>query len=358
VCSTIHPADLDSWERTIREAVTEPDPVLANLKITRCHYLLGRALGDVLGADAGANFHSWAVWGSRKAGVTIRQEDLDQARRDGTRAGGVVGTVVGLALGWLLLAWVGWAVAPALAVVGGACGALTGRGIIARSRRVSARLILDGNRTVLADIGALTARFVARFHDQPGPDARALADFLAGVRPGPAAAGGQELLRRAFGLYHAARFAAGAAGRQEATYLANCLAVCHEHVRLEPYIRGSMPWIVRRCVTKRLLQFDVGPVRLAVAHDVPSLAGLAVPASLATLTNRDAVSYLDAAGGCALDDGRGDVGARDWTKMRERMRYIFKLFRLRHLDPGVVGPPYEPAGLAAIAAGGRPAGRL
>jgi hypothetical protein len=357
VSDSIHPADLAAWQRAIREAVDDPDPVLGNLKITRCHYLLSRALGDVLGPDAGANFHSWAVWGSRKAGVTIRQEDLDQARRDGTVAGGVAGTVVGLALGWLLLAWVGWPVAPALAVFGGACGALTGRAIIARSRRVSARLILEGNRTVLADIGTLTARFVARCHDQSNPDPGALAEFLAGVRPGPAAAGGQDLLRRAFALYFAARFAPDAAARQEATYLANCLAVYHEHVRLEPYIRGSMPWIVRRCVTKRLLQFDIGPARLAVAHDVPPLAGLAVPASLAALTNRDAVAFLAATVGCAPGDGTG-VGARDWTKIRERMRYVFQLFRLRHLDPGVLGPPYGPDGLAAIAAGARPAGRL
>ena len=139
---------------------------------------------------------------------------------------------------------------------------------------------------------------------------------------------------------------------QEATYLANCLAVYHEHVRLEPYIRGAMPWIVRRCVTRRLLQFDVGPVRLAVAHDVPSLAGLPVPAALAALADRDAVAVLSAAAGVRPDGaGAAGVGARDWTKMRERMRYIFQLFRLRHLDPGVLGPPYGPAGLAAIAAG-------
>jgi hypothetical protein len=30
----------------------------------------------VTGTDAGANFHSWAVWGSKKARVIVRQEDL------------------------------------------------------------------------------------------------------------------------------------------------------------------------------------------------------------------------------------------------------------------------------------------
>ena len=356
--SPIHPADLGAWEQAIRDAVGEPDPVLANLKITRCHYLLSGALGAVLGPGAGANFHSWAVWGSRKAGVTIRQEDLDRARRDGTAAGGVVGTVVGVALGWLLARWLSWPAVPTVALLGALCGSLAGRQVIARSRRVSARLVLEGNRTVLADIGTLTARFVARFHDRPGPDAAALADFLAGVRSGPAAAGGQDLLRRAFALYHAARFARDPAERQAATYLANCLAVYHEHVRLEPYIRGAMPRIVRRCVTRRLLQFDVGPVRLAVARDVPAPAGVPVPAAPAAPTHRDAVAVLSAAAG-ALDDGPGeDVGARDWTQLRERMRYIFKLFRRLHLDGAVLGPPYGPDGLAAIAAGRRPTGPL
>jgi len=59
-------------QQQIQLALREPDPVLANLKITRCHYLLAQALERALGPGAGANFHSWAVWGSRKAGVTIR----------------------------------------------------------------------------------------------------------------------------------------------------------------------------------------------------------------------------------------------------------------------------------------------
>jgi hypothetical protein len=47
------------------------------------------------GTDAGANFHTWAVWGSRKAGVTIRQEDLGEALRNATVVAGIVGLIVG-----------------------------------------------------------------------------------------------------------------------------------------------------------------------------------------------------------------------------------------------------------------------
>ena len=349
VSSPVRPADLGDWEGLIREAVRDPDPVLANLKITRCHYLLSQALGEVLGADAGANFHSWAVWGSRKAGATIRQEDLERARRDGTAAGGVVGALVGL-----VRAGVGSArrvAAAILVVTGGVCGAaLAGRAIIHRSRRVSARLVLEGNRTVLADIGTLTAQFVAGFRDRQGPDPDALADFLAGVRPGPAAAGGQDLLRRAFALYFAARFAPAARGTQEATYLANCLAVYHEHVRLEPYIRGAMPWIVRRCVTRRLLQFDVGP---GPAGGGPRRAVPGGPAGPGRAGGPGGPRRggRPVGGGRCVPNGAGaaGVGARDSTDAGADA-YVFTVPPAAP-RPGVLGPPYGPAGLAAIAAG-------
>jgi hypothetical protein len=65
--------DLVSWKRLIEEAIQEPDRALSNLKVTQAHHLLSHALRDVVGAEGGANFHTWAVWGSRKAGVTIRE---------------------------------------------------------------------------------------------------------------------------------------------------------------------------------------------------------------------------------------------------------------------------------------------
>ena len=110
--------DFEYWDRLISEAVEEPDPAISNFKITRCHYLLSMALQQLLGPDAGANFHSWAVWGSRKAGVTIRQEDLEEARRDGTVVGGIVGGIVGLGLGWFLIAWLTWGAVPAVELFG------------------------------------------------------------------------------------------------------------------------------------------------------------------------------------------------------------------------------------------------
>ena len=50
-----------------------PDPASSNRQITKLHYLLSGALADALGRGGGPNFHTWAVWGSRKAGVIIER---------------------------------------------------------------------------------------------------------------------------------------------------------------------------------------------------------------------------------------------------------------------------------------------
>jgi hypothetical protein len=178
-----------------------------------------------------------------------------------------------------------------------------------------------------------------------------LADFLAGLPAGPA---GQELLPQAFAHYFEARTAASVAEKQRATYLGNCFAVWHEHVRLEPYIQGAMPLIIRRCVTQRLLQFDIGSLRLAVAQDVP------VPAVLAEATspNTPAVNLLRSVGGEVVDGAASFAGtaARDWTRIKERMRYVFALFHAFHTEPQVCLAPYAADQLAAIEAGHYPDG--
>jgi hypothetical protein len=80
---------------SIEAAVAQRDPVRSNLKITLAHHALSERLRAMTGEDSGANFHSWAVWGSKKAGVTIRREDLDNALFNASWVAGVVGLIVG-----------------------------------------------------------------------------------------------------------------------------------------------------------------------------------------------------------------------------------------------------------------------
>ncbi|KUG07402.1 hypothetical protein [Solirubrum puertoriconensis] len=167
----------------------------------------------LLGAEAGANFHSWAVWGSRKAGVTIRQEDLDQARRDGTAVGGFVGGLVGMGCGWLLSFPV--LLLPAAALLGLGCGVAAGRYVISRSRRISAQLILGGNRTVLEDIGMQTVRFIRQFGSLQKIQSSDLELFLADIPAGRS--GSPNLLRYAFTQYFEALTVLTPAEKQRAT---------------------------------------------------------------------------------------------------------------------------------------------
>jgi hypothetical protein len=266
---------------------------------------------------------------------------LGEALRNATVVAGIVGLLVGvLASGISKQFWLTElpliVVLPS-ALVGMFCGALTGRWIATYSRREASRLILEGNRIVLEDIGKQTARFVELFHNRAEEDPQALNGFLSELRPGDTASGGQDLLRQAFKQYYTARYARDLKRKHEANYFANCLAVLHEHIRLEPYIKRSMPFIVRKCATKRLMQFDIGRVQLKVSEEIPSLNQLEFPDSLQSLSSDELTSFLEKNGWMG---DRASARAKDWTNIRERMRYIVRLFRAMHLDQSVFSRPY------------------
>src|SRR5205807_1960504 len=139
--------DASWWHREIGKILSVPDPVLCNLRITLAHYQLSRILQAVTGENSGANFHTWAVWGSKKAGETIRQEDTRRVRRATRLISAACG--VGLITAWTLSA----SVPPAAWITVGSAIALGPSLILRWILRRTRREILEGNRTVLEDIG-------------------------------------------------------------------------------------------------------------------------------------------------------------------------------------------------------------
>jgi len=303
----------ERWIGAIENACAEPDPARSNRLITRLHYLLSEALADGLGREGGPNFHSWAVWGSRKAGVTIRQEDLDSAIRNATVTAGVVGGVIGAAAGVFAVRWLGWtgdSFTPAVGVsIGAGIGALTGgwagRQIAIWSRGKAAKLMLRGNQIVVQDIGKQSARFLELLEN--GATSEGRMEFFAGLRAGPTERRGQDRLATAFRSYLAAFDANDLQAKRAAMIAGNCEIVYHEHIRLEPYIRGAMPFILRRCATRRWMTYKVGETVLTVAEDLP---GMPTP-----------------------------TAAKNWAKIEQRMRYVFALFRKFHNAPEVFSRP-------------------
>jgi hypothetical protein len=301
----------ERWIRAIKDACTDPDPACSNHLITRMHYLLSEALADNLGREGGPNFHSWAVWGSRKAGATIRQEDLDSAVRNATLWAGIAGCLLGGASGVIVGQWLLWSPDYLTAAIGAGIGSLIcgwiGRQLAIWSREKAARLMLRGNRIVLEEIGEQSARFLALLENGATLDGRAA--FFAGLREGPTELHGQDRLATAFRSYLAAYDSDDLEEKRVAMIAGNCEIVYHEHIRLEPYIRGAMPLIMRRYVTRWFMTYRIGERVLAVCEDVPGSST--------------------------------STAARNWARFEERMRYVFALFRKFHNAPEVFSTPYS-----------------
>jgi hypothetical protein len=295
------------WIRAIKAACAEIDPAKSNVMITNLHFGLSNDLAELLGSEGGPNFHSWAVWGSRKAGVTIRQEDLDSAIRNATVTAGAVGAFAGAMAGIAARRVVGLRSSGFAGLLGAGIGALAGanagKSMAAWSRSKASELILAGNQTVLCDIGEQSARFLEMLENGATDEGRAT--FFAGLREGSTECKGQDRLARAFRSYLEAFDAADIHRKREAMIAGNCEIVYHEHIRLEPYIRGAMPWIVRRCATQRMMSYEVGGREFSVSDGTASL-----PAT------------------------------KNWVRLEERMSYVFALFREFHDDPEVFASPF------------------
>lgn len=342
------------WQSEIRDVIADPDPVRANLRITLSHDRLSLALRSVTGADAGANFHTWAVWGSRKAGSTIRCDDTARMRRDVQRAAMAAGVAASL----LSLRARGKAGHLRSAVLTAACLSLP-LALFDGRLRATARHVLTGNCTVLEDIGLPTARFVERFQHATQPDESELQQFLSTLRPGAAANQGQELLRQAFTHYYRARWATTSEEKHQLMLAGNYAAILHEHLRLDPHIDAAIPLFWRRWTTRRLLSYSIGSEALRVGADLSSLPSGPFPPSLRQITLADLQVFLHGPAGWDRTPGSlNGSAAEDWTEIDDRMNYIVDLFRTHHLHEAVFAAPYTPEQIAAIDRGDLPTGPL
>jgi len=347
-------SDVGWWQAQIAAATDGHDPILSNLRITLAHLQLSLALHRITGEGSGANFHTWAVWGSKKAGQTIREQDVPLLARAGVGAGTVTA-------------------ASAAAVLSGggryrrvaasaAAGAASGAAVMWTTKRALDRAAADifgGNVTVLADIGAQTARFVSTFLAPGERTEERLAGFLEALRPGRARDDGQDLLRGAYSHYFHASRERDRDRRDELMLCANLFAILHEHQRLQPYIDASVPRPLRRFVTEHLLSFTVGAEAMRVSRDVPSPGPSPFPDTLRTIQTPELESFLCGPEGWdRTPDTLSGSAARDWTKLSDRMNYIVDLFRSRQADENLFSAPFTPEQRDLILSGRVPPGPL
>lgn len=370
-------ADRPSITRAALDGIVgTSDPVLRNLRITQCYHDLSHGLARVVD-DGNANWSTFATWASRTAGQSIRNEELPRALVDLIEDGEPLRAVLGRTFGWIKSR-----LRLDLDAVQGAQDTL---------RRVSTQ-VAEGNLKVFAELAPLFAAFIELMEAPPGERAARLEDFRRRLRPGPSDRDGQDVLGLAFDHYAAAAVEPDPGRRAQLMLLANCQIGLHEQTRLQPNIKAAMdapvgvlvtdglgrqwpvamafamlgPFGVRREAVREAIQSEWQ--RLATRYSMTlSLPGgrvlplggnhvpwpNAVPAALSALDNADLIALLRRFG----DDTPGlrPSGARDWSRLIERMGFICALFRATQQDADLFGPPFAAAAVADIDRGVVPA---
>ncbi len=110
--------------------------------------------------------------------------------------------------------------------------------------------------------------------------------------------------------------------------------------------------LTRRIISEALmvLRMPDGVLSLGMNLDVP------VPAVFAAL---DEPGLLALVSSVEPPDGVcDDCGAEDWADLRQRMHYIFHLFRAVHEKPALFDAPFSAEQVETLRAGRIPAGRL
>lgn len=374
------------------------DPVLRNLQITQAYAELSLALARRTGGQA--NWCTFATWASKQAGQSIRKEDLRRALERAMRQ----------------------ALAPPEAPAeaqGQAAGAYAAAGAAAPDspelrpavERV-AEAVGRGNRKVFAEIGRIFAAFLDEFGEDAQPDFDRLRRFCEDLRPG-APPDGQESLRRALTRIYQAFFEGDAKRQAELMLFANIEIGYHEQTRLQPEIAEALNaasvnllalarlalragrymtlaqiaqgrplglafWLARRRVgrlaaaddalqaaaamlqaqlrrafTELLMTIQFPPDRVIRLGDDPRVPFPERLSAIADPDLRALLAELDPA--TEASDGGG---AQDWADLRQRLRFIVRLFRGYQDTPDLFEPPFLPEQTVEIKAGRLPQGRL
>jgi hypothetical protein len=389
------------WEKVptvddVSRIATLADHTLRNLQITQCYCELSQALTMMTGVTA--NWCTFATWASKQAGQTIRQEDLVRTFEH------LLGRLPGAseAINKIIVAAAQYRSQRDTATIHAAVKeVLSPQAAFARASDAVGR----GNKKGFEEIGREFTRFLAMFHTDLLFDAERIAHFCSELRPGEPP-DGQCYLQQAFTRYYQARFTPEVKTTTELLLLANLEIGFHEQTRLQPEIAEALDApIMDPAVVKRQLLDSIFPdpgfllrlrwliehfrrrptlldqasaeladqvrqlARLVITECLMTLASpmgpplrlghdllAPIPENLRQIINAELLALL-----AQIDptpNSVRDSGADDWADFQERMHFITDFFCVYQEEHQLFDPPYTPAQVQVIKAGGRPEGRL
>ncbi len=366
----------------VRNIAAMQDPVARNHAITQGYSDLSNAMGELLGTE-NANWSTFATWASKQAGVSIRGEDMPKFFTDALKqADNVMGPLSKVDD---LMRKLGLPAMPLGDIASAGNQAL---------QNVS-KAIADGNQLVFNEVGQEFARFVETFQGDTRYDAAKVEQYLSGF---PA---DKPLLKESFGHYAQAMFEKDPNKKAELMLLANDKVGLHEQTQLQPYVEKAlnapvqetfrnilkqgiesqinalpfpanlagkaalktglvdaalnpavdgMATVFRRLATDHMMKLAVPGEALKLGNDLPPPPGMEstlFPPHLRTIENPELRALLG-----QLDkspDSLKNSGAKDWSKLDQRMNYIVDLFRSRQSDPALFDPPFGRPGTYPVA---------
>jgi hypothetical protein len=353
------------------------DPVARNAAITQGYHDLSNGMASILGQE-NATWATFATWASKQAGQSIRQEDLPKFFMEAIKGSGAVGDK--LAKMDDVLRKLGLPALPLGDIAAGAKDALN---------QVS-QIIADGNQAIFREAGTEFSRFIDTFKDATHYDQAKVDQFLSKIPPEKA------LLREGFAAYAKAQFEQDPNKKAELMLLGNNKVVQHEQTTMTPSIERAMSAPVkdtfkkildqtidagikalpfpleqgakllkktglvdtatdalvdtlanafRRFSTEHVMKLAVPGGALKLGNDIPPPPGFEkdiFPPHLRSIENPELRAMLK-----ELDrtpDSLKGTGAKDWSRLDQRMHYVVDLFRSRQTDPHLFDPPYGRAG--------------
>lgn len=368
----------------VREIVAlDEQPIVRNLLITDAYHRLTLAMAQLLpGGDLA--WPVFATWASKQAGVFIRQEEIPRALFEALELERV---------------------ALVRAILDGI-----------------SRFIIGGNKIVFEELGLAFASFIETFAEPSARTEANLNTLLANFSEGesmpdqvtitPDGAlvrkgdGGQSLVRTALRHYFEALRETQVDARAELMLLANVECGLHEQIRLQPYIGGALDApigellrvakvpdhplaersvdLARRVSTELLMTMTLPHEVIDLGCDLKAPVGASMwPTELSHLRHPTLLALAERVGayetrerelefpdrvegwvndfmtklGLARPEAQG-TGAKRWSRLDDRMRFIFEFFRSRQRDAALLGSPFSPAQQAEFHAGRIPDGRL
>lgn len=275
----------------------------ANQVISELHRQLSLALRSLLGNKAGANFHTWARWGSMSAGQNMKMlKSLGQALKPDSHL----------------------------------CAFLPETQPLCLSKKWSSayfnsklKAMLEGNLLVMKVVGTISGEFYSRFKKTLRPSLNQKQEFITWIRSRLKGIDlDHEGFIKAYDYYWQALYEEDLELKAQYALLANLLITEFEQALLQPLIQKVLP------IFNRLwpLHFKVADEIFYAHEDVPLFSSTQgpYPLLLNELKLKPLQDFYQKWDRSFFTFGSG---ASDWSDYPTRLNYFCSLFRTRHFKP-------------------------